>query len=133
MVVVFRFSRYAAVFAGTLLQAGKAPPANPIPFTIEATEDVSARFPGVPRLQSFAWAQWDGKWIFISGRTSGYHGVGGKDADFPRNMGNDKIWVVDPSGPGPARTWSFAVTNLPASLAAVKDQWTSSSTLFLQD
>jgi hypothetical protein len=103
------------------------------PFVLEATENASARFPLAPRLQSFAWAQWDGKWIFIGGRTAGYHGVGGQDADFPRAGANEKIWVVDPSGPGPARTFSFPVASLPASLAAVKDQWTSTSTLFVQD
>jgi hypothetical protein len=104
-----------------------------VPFVLEAREDVSANFPGAPRLQSFAWAQWDGKWIFIAGRAAGYHGVGGKEADFPRTGANEKIWVVDPSGPGPARTFSLPVASLPASLAAVKDQWTSTSTLFLQD
>jgi hypothetical protein len=104
-----------------------------VPFVIEASENVSHRFPGAPRLQSFAWAQWDGKWIFIAGRTSGYHGVGGKEADFPRAAANTKIWVVDPSGPGPARTFSFPVPDLPDSLGAVKDQWMSSNPLFFQD
>jgi hypothetical protein len=106
---------------------------KPVPFILEATENVSTRFPGAPRLQSFAWAQWDGKWIFIGGRTGGYHGVGGKDADFPRAGANEKIWVVDPSGPGPARTFGFPVASLPTSLRMVKDQWTSTSTLFVQD
>src|SRR6266849_634282 len=55
---------------------------------IEASEDVSGRFPGTPQLQSFAWAQWDGKWIFIGGRTGGYHGIGQGDVDFPRSRAN---------------------------------------------
>jgi hypothetical protein len=105
---------------------------NP-PFTLEARDDVSARFPGSPRLHSFAWAQWNGKWIFIAGRTGGYHGVGGADADFPRDRANAKIWVVDPSGDGPARTFNFPVAALPASLDPVKDQWMSSNLLFFQD
>ena len=109
------------------------PVPGPVPFVIEATENVSQRFPGAPQLQSFAWAQWDGKWIFIAGRTSGYHGVGGKEADFPRASANTRIWVVDPSGPGPARTFSFPVTDLPPSLGVVKDQWMSSNVLFFQD
>ena len=75
---------------------------------------MAANFPGAPRLQSFAWAQWEGKWIFISGRAGGFHGVGGKEADFLRTEANDKIWVVDPTGPGPARTFSFPVASLPA-------------------
>jgi hypothetical protein len=106
---------------------------KPVPFTLEATENVSPRFPGAPQLQSFAWAQWDGKWIFIGGRTAGYHGVGGKDADFPRAGANEKIWVVDPSAQGLARAFSFPVASLPASLGPVKNQWTSTSTLFAQD
>jgi hypothetical protein len=105
---------------------------NP-PFIVEAKEDVSARFPGSPRLHSFAWAQWNGKWIFIAGRLGGYHGVGAVEADFPRDHANAKIWVIDPSGDGPARTFSFPVAALPASLGPVKDQWLSSNLLFFQD
>jgi hypothetical protein len=104
-----------------------------VPFVLEATENVASQFPGAPALQSFAWGQWEGKWIFISGRASGYHGVGGKEVDFPRAGANDRIWVVDTSGPGPARTFSFPIADLPGSLAAVKDQWRSTSTLFVQD
>lgn len=106
--------------------------ANP-PFTVEASQDVSARFPGSPRLHSFAWAQWNGKWIFIAGRTGGYHGVGGAQADFPRDRANAQIWVVDPTGDGPARTFHFPVAALPDSLGPVKDQWMSSNLLFFQD
>jgi hypothetical protein len=103
------------------------------PFTIEAVENVAARFPGAPKLQSFAWAEWDGKWILIAGRTSGYHGVGAADADFPRAGSNDKIWVIDPGTAGMAKTYSFPVAQLPASLGPVKDQWLSSNVLFFQD
>ena len=70
---------------------------------------------------------------FHRGAYRGYHGVGGAEADFPRNGANSKIWVVDPTGPGPARTYSLPVSTLPASLAAVKDQWVSSNVLFFQD
>jgi len=104
-----------------------------LPFSIEATDNVAERFPGAPRLQSFAWAQWEGKWIFISGRSGGYHGVGGLEADFPRATANENIWVVDPSGAGPAKTYSLPLASLPASLAVIKDQWASTSTLFVQD
>ena len=100
---------------------------------MEARQDVSARFPGAPRLHSFAHAQWHGKWIFIAGRTGGYHGVGAADADFPRDRANTSIWVVDPTGDGPARTFRFPVASLPASLAQVKDQWMSSNPLSFQD
>jgi hypothetical protein len=103
-----------------------------LPFRIEATENVAGHFPGAPKLQSFAWAAWDGKWIFIGGRTTGYHGVGAAEADFPRAGSNEKIWVVDPTG-GTARTYSLPVAQLPASLNAVKDQWVSSNLLYFQD
>lgn len=133
--------RFAVLLSCSMLSAGNCLGADPgsagsrriTPFVLDATEDVSANFPGAPRLQSFAWAQWDGKWILISGRTAGFHGVGGKDAEFLRAEANTKIWVVDPSGTGPARTFSFPVASLPAKLATVKDQWTSTSTLFVQD
>lgn len=101
------------------------------PFTVEATEDVSRRFLGAPRLQSFAWAQWEGKWIFISGRTNGYHGVG-PDADFPRAKANNRIWVIDPTV-SPPQILSFPVASLPDSLRAVKDQWLSTNLLYFQD
>jgi hypothetical protein len=103
------------------------------PLLVDASEDVSADFVGAPRLQSFAWAQWDGKWIFIAGRTGGYHGVGQGDVDFPRSGANQRIWVIEPPGSGRAKVYSFAVTDLPASLGSVKDQWLSSNLLYFQD
>lgn len=103
------------------------------PLIVEASEDASADFPGAPRLQSFAWAQWGGKWIFIGGRTGGYHGVGQGDVDFPRARANQRIWVIEPPSSGRAKTYSFSVAGLPASLATVKDQWLSSNLLHFQD
>ena len=50
----FRLSVCAAIFVGPFLAASTP---HPLPFTIEASEDVSARFPGAPQLQSFAWAE----------------------------------------------------------------------------
>jgi hypothetical protein len=120
-----------AVFSAVRLRGEE--PARPGRIQIEASEDVSSLFPGAPRLQSFAWAQWDGKWIFIGGRTGGYHGIGQGDVDFPRSRANLKIWVVEPSDSGPARTYSFAVADLPATLAIVKDQWVASNLLHFQD
>jgi len=103
------------------------------PIVVEASEDASAEFAGAPRLQSFAWAQWDGKWIFIAGRTGGYHGVGQGDVDFPRARANQRIWVIEPPSSGRAKVYSFAVADLPASLSTVKDQWLSSNLLHFQD
>src|SRR5260221_545724 len=111
---------------------GEKPAPSP-PFRVEACEDVSGRFTGAPRLHSFAWGQWEGKWIFLAGRAGGYHGIGQGDVDFPRSRANLKIWVVEPPGSGQARVYSFAVADLPAKLAAVKDQWVSTNLLHFQD
>jgi hypothetical protein len=121
----------AIVAAGNLLAAASGPVARPI--RIEASEDVSADFAGTPRLQAFAWAQWEGKWIFIAGRTGGYHGVGQGDVDFPRAHANTRIWVIEPPASGPAQVYSFPVADLPASLGLVKDQWMSGNLLHFQD
>lgn len=109
------------------LSVGLATPAK-LPLVIEASEDVSALFPGAPRIHSFVSAEWQGKWIFLAGRLAGYHGDGGKDADFPRAGANTKVWVIEPpSGNAPAKTYSLAVAKLPESLALVRDQWMSSN------
>jgi hypothetical protein len=100
---------------------------------VEASEDVSAEFTGAPRLQSFAWAQWDGKWIFIAGRSGGYHGVGQGDVDFPRAKANQQIWVVEPPAAGPAKVYSYPVADLPDSLRLIKDQWVATNLLHFQD
>jgi hypothetical protein len=120
-----------AMELGCVLTLGGA--AQGTPFTIDASENVSAEFGGAPRLQSFAWAQWNGKWILIGGRTGGYHGVGQADVDFPRARANQDIWVIEPPASGPAKVYRFAVASLPASLGAVKDQWMSSNLLHFQD
>jgi hypothetical protein len=119
------------VAAGCLLAATSRP--GVLPIRIEASEDVSADFAGTPRLQAFAWAQWEGKWIFIAGRTAGYHGVGQGDVDFPRAHANARIWVIEPLASGPAKVYSLPVADLPASLGLVKDQWMSSNLLHFQD
>jgi hypothetical protein len=121
----------AALALGCILTFA-GPSAKPALF-VEASEDVSADFSGAPRLQSFVWAQWDGKWIFIAGRTGGYHGVGQGDVDFPRTKANQQIWVIEPPASGPAKVYSFPVANLPPSLSQVKDQWVSTNLLHFQD
>ena len=122
----------ATLAMGCILAA--AGPAPTSAFKVEATEDVSADFTGAPRLHSFVWAQWDGKWIFIAGRTGGYHGVGQGDVDFPRDKSNQNIWVIEPpAASGVAKIYSYPVADLPASLSAIKDQWMSTSLEFVQD
>src|SRR5271169_4435623 len=83
-----------------------------LPFAIDATEDVSADFPGAPRIQSFSFGQWQGRWVFIGGRSAGYHNTGGGPAEFLRRDANRDIWVVDTTVK-PARTYRLPVMELP--------------------
>ena len=123
----------AAILAAriTLGQSSEPSPA-PVPFAIEASENVTAEFPGSPRLQSFSFGQWKGRWVFIGGRVSGYHAVGGRSAEFVRADANRDVWVIDPTVK-PARTYHVAVDQLPQKFAPVRAHWTSTAQLYFQD
>jgi len=114
-----------------LLFAAVAPPTQ-LPFTVEACEDVSNQFPGAPRVQSFAFGQWQGRWVFIGGRVAGYHSVGGGAAEFLEKDANQDVWVVD-TNVTPSKTYHAPLAQLPASLAPVRDQWSSAALLYVQD
>jgi hypothetical protein len=103
-----------------------------MPFSIEALEDVSAEFPGAPKLQSFSFGQWEGRWVFIGGRTAGYHAAGGASAEFLQKDANHDVWVID-TKTQPAKTYHVALSTLPESLATVRDQWGATAQLFTQD
>jgi hypothetical protein len=103
-----------------------------VPFAIDASEDVANEFPGAPRLQSFSFAQWKGRWVFIGGRISGYHAVGGGSAEFLRADANREVWVIDTTVK-PSRTYHVAVTQLTAKLAVVGAHWASTGQLYFQD
>src|SRR5437879_12846318 len=79
-----------------------------VPFAIDASEDVANEFPGAPRLQSFSFAQWKGRWVFIGGRISGYHAVGGGSAEFLPADGNRDVWIIDTTVK-PSRTYHAPV------------------------
>jgi hypothetical protein len=106
-------------------------PSQP-PFTIDATQDDSANFPEAPRVQSFSFGQWEGRWVFIGGRIAGYHALGGSSADFSRADANREVWVVDTTVK-PARTYHVPVSLLPAKLDSVKDEWQTTGQLYYQD
>src|SRR5438132_14268920 len=93
-----------------------------VPFIVDASEDVTSEFPGAPRLQSFAFAQWKGRWIFIGGRTSGYHAVGGGSAEFMQADANREGWGIDTTVK-PARTYHMAVGQVPPRLATIRAGW----------
>ncbi|HYR85863.1 MAG TPA: hypothetical protein VE422_17365 [Terriglobia bacterium] len=103
-----------------------------VPFTIDVSEAAAGEFPGAPRLQSFSFAQWKGRWVFIGGRISGYHAVGGGSAEFLRADANRDVWVIDTTVK-PAQTYHTAVAQLPPRLAIVQAQWTSTGQLYFQD
>jgi len=52
---------------------------------------------GMPGLHSAAFGESNGKWLFIGGRTNGFHTMFGPDRQFPQSTANDKIWVIDQS------------------------------------
>ena len=97
-----------------------------------STEDVTSEFPGAPRVQSFSFAQWKGRWVIIGGRTAGYHGVGGGSAEFLRADANGEVWVLDTTVK-PVRTYHAPLDQLTGELLPVKDQWASTAQLSFQD
>lgn len=69
------------------------------PYSIEVER---INMPGTPSIHSFAFAQSNGKWLFIAGRTNGLHGFDAVSA-FPKQYANKNIFVVDPVT---IQTWS---------------------------
>lgn len=115
----------------TLLFAAALPPGS-VPFSVEAVEDASSQFPGAPRIQSFSFGQWKGRWVFVGGRVAGYHSVGGGMAEFLRADANRDVWVVDTTVT-PARTYHSPLDMLPGPLANVRDQLAATAQLYFQD
>jgi len=66
----------------------------------------------IPRIHSGAFAQWNGKWIFIGGRNNGLHGFLPPLA-FPLSGANFDIWVYEPQTD---QAWSSSLFNLPDSV-----------------
>jgi len=83
--------------------------ANP-PFLMELEE---VTFPEWPGLHSFAFAQWEGYWIMVAGRSNGLHGFF-PFSGFPESSANPFIWVFNPES---GEKWSYNVTQLPVHLA----------------
>ena len=72
-----------SILTAALVLAAQLSHPNPPPFTIEATEDVSPMFPGAPRVQSFVFAEWKGRWVFIGGRDRGLPQCRRRQRGFP--------------------------------------------------
>jgi hypothetical protein len=65
-------------------------------------------------------------------RIGGYHGVGGGSAEFLRADSNRDVRVVD-TAVSPARTSRLPVERLRARLRPVREQWTATGQLYVQD
>src|SRR5438876_12005356 len=63
------------------------------PFTLEVEQ---ASIPNAPKIHSFAFAQANGKWLFIGGRINGLHGIFTIGTNFEPKYENKYVWVVDP-------------------------------------
>lgn len=64
-----------------------------LPFTIEL-ETWDYTLP--TGIQGHAAASFDGKWIFIAGRTNGLHGFDNEGNNFPPASQNRTVWIFDP-------------------------------------
>ena len=75
-----------------------------VPFQIQLTP---LTIPDAPALQSAASAEYNGKWLFIGGRTDGLHGMVPLLNNFPPQYENKNIIVIDPTtGQVWTRPWS---------------------------
>jgi hypothetical protein len=75
------------IFTSGITQGGSNP------FTLEL-EEVSIA--GAPNIHSFVFAQSNGKWLIIGGRTNGLHGFTPPTA-FPPASQNKNVFVIDPN------------------------------------
>lgn len=84
------FLKYILIIAA-LITAGSVHAEEP--YTIQLEQ---VNIPGSPKIHSFAFADHNGKWLFIGGRTNGMHGFDAATA-FPKQYANKNIFVVDPA------------------------------------
>lgn len=80
----------------------------------------------LPGLHSFAFAQYDGKWLLLGGRIDGLHARQPFNA-FPASGNNKVIYVIDPIT---NQKWERNVSELPTAIA---EQLQSSNPQFCQD
>jgi hypothetical protein len=73
----------------------------------------------VPTLHSYAVGEYDGKWLFLSGRTNGLHGFNGAqpDENFPSASQNREAWVVDIAN---RQTWHRSLEDATSGLSAAQ-------------
>ncbi len=81
---------------------------------------------GLPGLHSFAFAQYNGKWLIIGGRKDGLHARQPFNA-FPQSQNNTDIYVIDINT---QQFWTASINVLPTGL---KEQLQSTNMNFYQD
>lgn len=81
--------------------------------------------PGLPGFHSFAFAQHDGKWLIVGGRTDGIH-ARQPFASFPANHNNDHIFVID------SITGEFFTQDLNSLSSELREHLQSTNTNFHQ-
>ena len=96
---------------------------NAQPFAVTLADEPITVMPGI---HSFAFAQSNGKWLFIGGRTNGLHGFQTPFA-FQTMYANTQITVVDPQA---NQSWSAPTSSLPDSIA---EPITSTNMEYYQD
>ena len=123
MVCLDVFKKLRSVWLFAILLCGMADGFAQAGFSVELRpSDINA----LPPVQSGAYASWDGKWIFIGGRTNGMHGFL-PPSSFPFSNINDSVFVVDPLL---NQRWAISIASLPDDL---REPLTSSNMEFFQD
>ena len=95
-------AKYVIVSIALLIVSTVLCGAQPTPQFTVSIQPVT--MPGLPSLQSFAWAQSGGKWLLLGGRTNGLHlfvkssnhGATPPRNAFPVASANTNAWVIDP-------------------------------------
>lgn len=104
--------------AGALQAANQTATVTPVvsgsglPYRVELRE-FNFGAAALPSLQSYAAAEYNGKWVLLSGRTNGLHGFESSGSvNFPVSGQNRDVWVIDPVT---KQTWSRSLSNLASS------------------
>lgn len=103
-----------------------------VPYALSFVEDTSGRFDALPAMHSFAFGEHGGHWVFVSGRTNGFHGFTPPGSNFSRGSANQHIVVFQPLGKPGQNVWTMAIANLSIATLA-KDHLLSANTNTTQD
>ncbi|HMQ70318.1 MAG TPA: T9SS type A sorting domain-containing protein [Ignavibacteria bacterium] len=114
---------FLLIFSSLFLFTLNISKADTDPYTIEL-EQINIQ--DAPAIQSFAFAQSEGKWLFIGGRINGLHGFSASNS-FPKQFSNKYIYVIDPNT---NQVWSRSIfPDLPVAQA---DQFRSTNMEYTQ-